>query len=171
MLAIPKEHLTSKKGTAKEYITEEVFSNLEEQWQKELVPKNSNLHGIALKKKLKKLEFKEVSQKYKNDDNIQPQIGQKQILPYLEGETLGNRCYEFLQKSVFLEQRKSSEWHHQRKIRITSTTFGDICKIKEEFYKNIVNRIIYKPIPKTTAMIHGIKYEKTALETYENISG
>lgn len=70
-------------------------------------------------------------------------------------------------------QRKTEDWINERKIRITASKFGAICKARTEkrlisLVSDIINPISIEHIP---SIRHGITNEERALEEYKNITG
>ena len=71
-------------------------------------------------------------------------------------------------EQVTMGQISSRDWHHYRKMRLTSSNFGEICKATER--KNInalADRLSSVQVISTPAISHGQKYESVAVEQYE----
>lgn len=66
-----------------------------------------------------------------------------------------------------ISQRESKKWHDERKLRITSSNFGRICKAQNSSsFKKIIESIQNPKKLKTPAVTHGIEFEKKAKEAY-----
>lgn len=91
---------------------------------------------------------------------------------------LFQKCASFIQKisltddeKRYLEirtvnQHESLEWKEQRRIRITASFFGRICKARESSYENIVKDITEPKYFNIDAINHGQFYESVARNEY-----
>lgn len=68
-------------------------------------------------------------------------------------------------------QRNCMKWNDERKIRLTSSYFGRVCKIKQmSLIKNIIKLMREQKPIHTPAVLHGIKYEKNAIAEYLKVT-
>ena len=74
---------------------------------------------------------------------------------------------EGIEKST-RQQSKCQMWHEERKWRITASRFGDIVKATKRRKMDLLCKSIYAPKNLTNkAVLHGRKYEKTAIKKFE----
>lgn len=68
------------------------------------------------------------------------------------------------------EQSGSQNWYHERKIRLTASYFGQICKMRPNTScKNNVHNILYAPDTQTKSVQYGRKMESFARSKVEQI--
>lgn len=68
------------------------------------------------------------------------------------------------------EQNQNFEWFQERKIRLTASKFGEVCKMKPyTSCKNKVHSMLYKLPAKSKEMNHGIEFESHARKQFENM--
>ena len=69
-------------------------------------------------------------------------------------------------------QQKNKRWNQERQLRITSSNFGRICKATPQAdLKKLARDIQRNHNIKCKATDHGNTYEKTAIESYQEMSG
>lgn len=65
------------------------------------------------------------------------------------------------------KQRLSPLWYSERKIRVTSSFFGRVCKVRESSsFENIIKNILEQKTIKSAAVAHEIKNEPIAIQKY-----
>lgn len=70
------------------------------------------------------------------------------------------------------EQKNCDLWKAERRTRLTASLFGRVVKARSpSSYKNIAESIINKNEITTSAMQHGLLYEKVAVELYTKLTG
>ncbi|KAK9702828.1 hypothetical protein QE152_g29680 [Popillia japonica] len=90
----------------------------------------------------------------------------KECLTYLERLQMTSVERENLEIST-RTQRSSSIWWNERKIRVTTSFFGSVCKVKDTTsFANIIKCITDGQYINTAATAHGTKCEKLAIEAY-----
>lgn len=68
------------------------------------------------------------------------------------------------------EQNQNFEWFQERKIRLTASKFGEVCKMKPyTSCKKKVHSMLYKLPAKSKEMNHGIEFESHARKQFENM--
>lgn len=156
-LVIPKNRLTKLNDAESE-------QGSQEQWQKRNKKINTHFEGRFLKK-YDNLEGNDDANE--NTDN------------YYKNKNLTDECQCFLtnislskyERSRLEEmtraQGKSELWMTERRIRVTSSFFGRICKVKNEnSYDNIVKTILYPKEMNVPALKYGSLNEDVARKTY-----
>ncbi|CAG9814606.1 unnamed protein product [Phaedon cochleariae] len=84
-----------------------------------------------------------------------------------------NAMIIWLHKCLFdnIEKETRKVWHEERKVRLTASNFGQICRATSEKSKGkIVKRLLFDKPFINKAMQHGIRYEKEAISDYEEIT-
>lgn len=75
-------------------------------------------------------------------------------------------------QSKTIGQSRSQLWRQERLKRITASSFGRICKMKESTScQKIVMSLLYSSNKRTPAMMYGIEKEPFALQQFENEYG
>ncbi|XP_069105993.1 uncharacterized protein [Argopecten irradians] len=70
------------------------------------------------------------------------------------------------------KQSLCKKWHKERKWRLTSSRFGDICKATDRRNKDQLCQSMFEPATLSTpAIIHGQSFEKAAVKKFEEIKG
>lgn len=90
----------------------------------------------------------------------------------IEKQNILNTLEENCEKRILIEsetvsQAKSTEWMNIRRIMLTSSNFGVICRRKSKFPKLVSQLFKSNNMNATTAMKHGIIYEDVARERLE----
>ncbi|XP_022166128.1 uncharacterized protein LOC111030767 isoform X3 [Myzus persicae] len=102
------------------------------------------------------------------------------LLETLSEEQLNEKKLDFINKLSLVnnidiekktrEQNQNFEWFQQRKIRLTASKFGEVCKMKPyTSCKKKVHSMLYKLPAKSKEMDHGIEFELHARTQFENM--
>lgn len=102
------------------------------------------------------------------------------LLETLSEEQLNEKKLDFINKLSLVnnidiekktrEQNQNFEWFQERKIRLTASKFGEVCKMKPyTSCKKKVHSILYKLPAKSKEMDHGIEFEPHARTQFENM--
>ncbi|XP_033739376.1 uncharacterized protein LOC117326767 isoform X1 [Pecten maximus] len=70
------------------------------------------------------------------------------------------------------KQSVCKKWHQERRWRLTSSRFGEICKATDRRNKEKLCQSIFRPARLTSpAIIHGQTFERAAIKIFEEING
>lgn len=70
------------------------------------------------------------------------------------------------------EQNECQKWLHERKLRLTASNFGKVCKMrKNTSTKNIVYSMLYAPAPQAKSLQYGRVTEVIARKKAEEFIG
>lgn len=68
------------------------------------------------------------------------------------------------------DQNQSQLWFKERKIRLTASKFGEVCKMRDNTScKNKVHGILYKPPATCKSLAYGIEMEPFARTNFEKL--
>lgn len=66
------------------------------------------------------------------------------------------------------DQSHSPIWNKERRIRLTASKFGEVCKMRDSTSCKIkVHRMLYKPSTTSKSMAYGIEMEPLAKASFE----
>lgn len=102
------------------------------------------------------------------------------LIETISEENLNDKKMDFINKlsivdKIYIEkktreQNQNFEWFQERKIRLTASKFGEVCKMKPyTSCKKKVHSMLYKLPGKSKEMDHGIEFESHARTQFENM--
>ncbi|XP_050066973.1 uncharacterized protein LOC126555927 [Aphis gossypii] len=102
------------------------------------------------------------------------------LIETISEELLNEKKLDFIQKLSLVnkkdiekktrDQNKNVEWFQERKIRLTASKFGELCKMKPyTSCKKKVHSMLYKLPAKSKEMDHGIEFESHARTQFQNM--
>lgn len=101
-----------------------------------------------------------------NDSNSNLVNLRQKCEAFLDTLTLTQTEMKSLEKNT-RDQRSSKTWVEERKLRVTSSYFGRICKARDvSSFTNVIKTIKEQKEINSPPVIHGIKYEAAARNEY-----